>query len=251
MKTVLRSVDMAFCMFSVIPMPVVAWEKKNMKYMLCSLPLVGLVIGVLVYFWTMLAGRLGLTDLLTAAVCAALPAAVSGGVHLDGYADTVDAVSSHASPERKREILKDSHAGAFAIIWLCVYFLLYCACCGELSDCRFWLLIPALSRTLGAFAGTAFPSSGKEGLLKTFREGGSTKAAVILVCWWIVLTAAAVFLLPAAAVFMAAAGVLVLLYVRKMSVKEFGGMSGDLAGFTISVSELFLLFAAVLAEKLY
>ena len=47
---------------------------------------------------------------------------VTGGIHLDGLLDTADAMSSYQERERRLEILKDSHAGAFAVITCVVYF---------------------------------------------------------------------------------------------------------------------------------
>lgn len=44
------------------------------------------------------------------------------------FCDTTDALSSHQPRERKLEILKDSHTGAFAVIWCAVYFILYFGC---------------------------------------------------------------------------------------------------------------------------
>ncbi|MCQ2400940.1 MAG: adenosylcobinamide-GDP ribazoletransferase [Lachnospiraceae bacterium] len=266
MKTLLRSIDMAFSMFSVIPMPIVEWKQENMKYMLCSLPLVGAVIGGCLYLWYLISGVLGFSQLLTAAGYTLIPVAISGGIHLDGFCDTVDAVSSHASPERKREILKDSHAGAFAIIWLCFYMIAYFALAGEAAgivaggtsekagsmggNVILLVLIPMLSRAAGAFAGTAFPSSGKEGLLKSFRDGASKKAAVILIIWCVLLLVAMAFISPLCGALSAAAVVICAFSVRRMALREFGGMSGDIAGFLISVTELALLAALVLSEKL-
>lgn len=66
----------------------------------------------------------GVPDLLRGAVLCLLPAAVTGGIHLDGYCDTVDALASHGTPARRQEILKDPHIGAFGVIRLCGYFLL-------------------------------------------------------------------------------------------------------------------------------
>ena len=241
---------MAFSMFSVIPMPIVEWKQENMKYMLCSLPLVGAVIGASLFLWYLIAGALGFSQLLTAAGFTLIPVAISGGIHLDGFCDTVDAVSSHAAPERKREILKDSHAGAFAIIWLSFYMIMYFALMGEAENIKLLVIVPLLSRAAGAFAGTAFPSSGKEGLLKSFRDGASKKAAVILILWCIALLAAMAFISPLCAALSAAAVMICALSVRKMALKEFGGMSGDIAGFMISVTELALLLALVLSEKI-
>ena len=57
MKDLLRSVAMAFQMFSVFPMPNVEWKKENMKYMLCALPLVGAVIALALRLWLLLRRR--------------------------------------------------------------------------------------------------------------------------------------------------------------------------------------------------
>ena len=53
-----------------------------------------------------------------------IPFFVTGGIHLDGMLDTADALSSWRPMERRIEILKDSHAGAFAILICVVYFFL-------------------------------------------------------------------------------------------------------------------------------
>ena len=54
-----------------------------------------------------------------------IPVFVTGGIHVDGLLDTSDALSSWQERTRRLEILKDSHAGAFAIITACVYFILW------------------------------------------------------------------------------------------------------------------------------
>ena len=61
------------------------------------------------------------------------------GIHLDGYLDTMDALSSWREKQRRLEILKDPHAGAFAIIMGCLYFVLYAGAAGELV----WKIFPA------------------------------------------------------------------------------------------------------------
>lgn len=48
---------------------------------------------------------------------------ITGGIHIDGYMDTMDAVHSYGNREKKLEILKDSHIGAFAVIMLVTYVL--------------------------------------------------------------------------------------------------------------------------------
>lgn len=133
MKNVFHSVAMAFSMFSIVPAPMVEWKKENMKYMLCALPLVGIVISFALCIWHQLCQWFQIGSVLFAAGATLIPLAVSGGIHMDGFCDTVDALSSHAAPQRKQEILKDSHAGAFAIIFAVAYVLLYFALCTEVE----------------------------------------------------------------------------------------------------------------------
>lgn len=253
MKTLLRSVAMAFSMFSVLPMPTVEWKKENMKYMLCALPLVGVVIGAALWVWYILCRVLSLGNVLFAAGMTLIPLALSGGIHLDGFCDTVDALSSHAVPERKREILKDSHAGAFAIIFTVAYFLLYFALCTEIKGVWSAILIAGVhhvfARALGALAGVVFPSSGDTGMLAAFREGAAKRAVWLLVVWCVLCTAALIVLSPVSGLFCALAAVVLLLGLRVMSLKEFGGMSGDLAGYMITLSELVLLACYIFAER--
>ena len=125
--TILQTIAVAFAMFSALPVPQFGWNEKNMRYAMCAFPLIGLVCGGL---WC-LCGVLPLPDMARAAAFCLVPVAVTGGIHLDGYADTSDALSSYGDREKKLEILKDSHCGAFAVIRLCSYFVAYFGLCGS------------------------------------------------------------------------------------------------------------------------
>lgn len=94
MKTIWNNFKVAFAMYSKIPMPPADWEKENMKYALCFFPWVGLAVGAVsaVLFW--LLQQIGAGSMLRAAVLTAVPVLVTGGIHLDGYLDTMDALSS-------------------------------------------------------------------------------------------------------------------------------------------------------------
>ena len=127
--TILQTIAVAFAMFSAIPMPQFEWSQKNMRYALCAFPLIGAVCGGL---WC-LVGVLPVPELVRAAGFCLVPVLVTGGIHLDGFADTCDALSSYGDAEKKLEILKDPHCGAFAVIRLCTYFILYFALCASVK----------------------------------------------------------------------------------------------------------------------
>ena len=121
----LKSLCIAFTTYSRLPVPRVEWDERSLRYAVCFFPLIGVCIGALEYLWLWLSGLLGCPALLRGAVAAAIPLLVTGGIHADGFCDTVDALSSHQSRERMLEILKDSHCGAFAVIFFGVWLLLW------------------------------------------------------------------------------------------------------------------------------
>ena len=94
--TALQTIAVAFAMFSALPMPQFAWNEKNMRYALCAFPLIGVVIGAL---WC-LCGALPLPDFARAAWFCLMPVWVTGGIHLDGYADTCDDLSSYGDTKK-------------------------------------------------------------------------------------------------------------------------------------------------------
>lgn len=121
---VIRSLCIAFSTYSRIPVPQVAWTDENRKYSMCFFPLIGAVIGLLLWGWLALCDALGFGALLRGAVGALLPILVTGGIHMDGFMDTSDALASWQSPEKRLEILRDSHVGAFAVLGCAGYLLL-------------------------------------------------------------------------------------------------------------------------------
>lgn len=100
----LYGIIIAFSMYSKIPMPKIEWSKERMEYVMCFFPLVGVVLAVLTWASGILWFSLRPGDLLRAVVGACLPILVTGGIHLDGFLDVVDARASWQTPERRREI---------------------------------------------------------------------------------------------------------------------------------------------------
>jgi len=248
----IRSVVTAFSMFSAIPMPRVRWEPENMRYALAALPLVGIAVGLCVWGWARLCELLSFGAALFGAGAALLPLLLTGGVHMDGFCDTVDALASHAAPEKKREILKDPHIGAFAAIGAGMYLLAYFALCTEFSrDARGLLLlalIPVMSRAAAGFVCVYVPAGG-EGLLNVFRGAAGHGSVIALGAWFALAAAGMIWLdLPCGAVMTLVSAVCAAL-VSRMVRRQFGGMSGDLAGYLVQVGELAMLAALVLIRR--
>ena len=231
---ILRSVAMALSMFSRIPMPKVEWKSENMRCMLAALPVVGIAIGLALFG------------------VAAIPVLISGGVHMDGFCDTMDALSSRLSPERKKEILKDPHAGAFAIISFGIYILCYFALATELGmdndACIMLGVMHVMSRTAGAIL-SSVTKSAHEGLLSAFTSSSSRASAVMLAVWFLLCSGLLIYINCIAGAMMIIAAIITLISCRIMAIRQFGGMSGDIAGFTIQLSEIVMLFVMIFTQK--
>ena len=162
--------------------------------------------------------------------------------------DTADALSSYKTMEEKLEILKDSHTGAFAIIVGCAWFILSLGVWAEVRPEMMPVLAVSfvLSRALSGLAVVVFPKAKNTGLAATFSEMAVKRTVALTMCGFLLLFGAlAIWLDPVYGVPMDLAAGLVFFYYYWMSKKKFGGITGDLAGFFLTVSELVMAFTVV------
>ena len=250
--TILQTIAVAFSMFSAVPMPQFDWNRKNMRYALLAFPLIGVLIGLAFWGADLLCEWLALPAVLRGAVFCLIPFALTGGIHLDGYADTCDALASHADPEKKQEILKDPHVGSFAVMRICGTFLLMFALWAGLPSYRPVpvILLFVLSRILSGLAVASFPMAKNSGLAHTFAEAAEKKRVRSVLIILDVLATATLFTCGIPGIAMAAAVHLTFLYYYRMSMKQFEGISGDLAGWFLVEAEKWMLAAFVAAEYL-
>ena len=96
-----ESFVIAFSMYSRIPMPKVEWSEKGMKYAMCFFPFVGIVLGLLMYACLWFLSWISASQLTRAVVLTVLPVMLTGGIHVDGWIDTSDALQSWQTTERK------------------------------------------------------------------------------------------------------------------------------------------------------
>ena len=249
-----QSLTLAFAMYSKLPMPRVEWHEDSMAWVFCCFPLVGAVIGMVLYGWLHLAQWLTLGSSLTALGGLMLPLWISGGIHMDGLCDTCDALGSHQTREKKLEILKDSRTGAFGVIGCGVYLIaLYAGWTtlqGSEAAFRVLALIPVFSRGCSSLMAVSCPNARGSGLLFTFTQKSVIKANRLVSCLWLLVTGGVILFFGkcmgvAALVAMGLASV----YYLAMSKKEFGGITGDLEGWYLQMLELFGLLAVAVVER--
>lgn len=246
----IKSFFIAFSFYSKIPVPQFEWKQEDMKYALCFFPWVGALIGVCVYFWGDFCLRREIGVLCYTFIAAAIPLLITGGFHADGFMDTMDAFHSYQPKEKKLEILKDSHIGAFSVLMLALYGLLYLGAFSEIQD-RVLLRIVCggffLSRCLSAVAAVSFPAAKKEGLLYLF-SNASQKRTVRAAAGIQAVLGVGYMLLQSlfAGAVVTAAALLAFGYYYYRCKKELDGITGDTAGYFVLLCEGSIVAAAAL-----
>lgn len=250
-----KSIVLAFSIFTRLPVPSVDWDPKNMRFLMASLPIVGMVVGALAAAWCLVADALGFNYIVKAVGIALVPLAITGGFHLDGFADVVDAQSSHAEPARKREILKDPHVGSFAVMGVVAYLMAYFALATAFPTgwqaAVLLICVHVMTRSGSGFASSVFWGNGEQGMLSTFRSSVDVRLTVgIVATFFVVAAIASLALAPLAGCAMVVCEALLLTWLNWFAQRNFGGMSGDLAGFFLQACEIVLLACIVIAMSL-
>lgn len=253
-----NSFKIAFTMYSRIPVPEAQWTEENTSYTMCFFPFIGAVIGAVTWGLFLLKEYLlgrGFVfgDFFFTVLMVLVPIFITGGIHLDGFMDTQDALGSWQPKEKRLEILKDSHAGSFAVLSCGVYLLAYIGVYSALTaySVRVTALSFLLSRTLSGLSVLCFPQAREEGksLTASFSAHAAKNTGRAVLGIYLVLLC---FIIIAAGRY---AGVSVILaaglmygYYYRMCIKKFGGMTGDLAGYFLQMCELFMAAAAVVTD---
>ena len=236
MKTYLHAFAMCQSMFCSIPAPQI-WDEKAKDKMLLFLPIVGLEIGVI---WALLAWAcyfLNLPALVTGLILCAYPYIVTGFIHLDGYMDVTDAVKSWRDLERRREILKDSHVGSFAVIGIVLLIIVQFAFFASAPvDAEFLILIfvPVISRCCSALAVTGLkPMSTSQ-----YADQKKPKSHMVVLTIMLVVFLVTGFLFCGKYGFALIGGLVGYGLALRRAYKSLEGMNGDISGYALTIGEL-------------
>lgn len=204
-------------------------------------PLVGLLIGLLLLFAQHLLSDSAV--LLQAALLLTVWAGISGGLHLDGLADSADAwVGGFGDRERTLAIMKDPRSGPIAVVVLVLLLLLKFAALVALLESGaglLLLLVPWLARCLLPVLFLTTPYVRAGGLGQALAEHlprqqlpwmlGANAVAMLLFGWPALLA-----LLVAGVIF---------IWLRILMLKRLGGATGDTAGALLEIAECSVLLA--------
>ena len=209
------------------------------------LAVTGCIFGALwLIFWAVLSELSELSAIFRGFLMTLLTLGLTGGLHLDGLMDTCDAVFSHRDRDTRLKILSDTHAGSFAVMGCIVILLGKTLLFSELLTLDVNpVMIPVYSRLGMAVLLNNLPFAKSGGLAVMLGSARSRKHNVFFAVIMILL-------LLAASKIHGVIFVVSLIFWGYMCMKIFGGITGDLLGFYVEMSEFFAMMCLVILESI-
>jgi len=236
----MRNLRIAFGLMTTLPLRLPDdWSAGDSGRAAVWYPFVGLVIGALT--WLAWKGATSLfSPLISGIVALAVWVILTGGLHLDGLADCCDGLFASATPERRLEIMKDPHIGAFGVIGLILVLFLKAAALASLTSVSSpgILLAASLARWCILPAGL-LPLARPSGMGADFALG--FRRSFIL--WGAIIPLGIAFLLGVRGVLAALAGISAAALVSWLAKSRIGGVTGDVFGMVVEIVEVVVLLA--------
>ncbi|MEI6832071.1 MAG: adenosylcobinamide-GDP ribazoletransferase [Candidatus Omnitrophota bacterium] len=241
---------LAMQFLTVLPLKVKQFNEKKIAWALVYFPVVGLFLGLILLGLNILLSILGISPEVVNIILVIVLIILTGGMHLDGLADTADAFLSGKTRKEMLEIMRDSHIGVMGVLALISTILLKV---GLLSSVNFaakpaaLMLMCILSRWSAVLGMYFFSYARQEGKAKLFIEGISlkifiTSAIITIICAFVVMGLEGLIVLLIISIFTYMAG--------KFVSKKIGGITGDTLGATIELTEVVILLTVCIAQGL-
>lgn len=205
-------------------------------------PAVGLVLGLIVAAadWAL---RQVFPPFAASALVVVLLVVLTGALHLDGLADTADAVFGHATPERRLEIMRDPRTGAFGATALaCVLLLKIAAVVSLPGPARLGTLVlaPVVGRWSIVLLATLFPYARPQGLGTPLKASAEPRVLILATGLPVAIALGA----HPAMLALTAIGAAVALAAGRWLMTKLPGLTGDCYGAVCEVVETAVLLAA-------
>ncbi len=219
---------------------------KSMKFF----PIVGMVMGLilLAFFWAL--SYVIYSPMVMVVTLVIIEVILTGGLHLDGLADTFDGIFSYRSKQKMLDIMKDSRLGTNGGLVLILYFFLKVALLVEASNSSpvimpiMLLLSPVIARLNSVVNCGSAPYARATGMGKTFvdhTDGVAVSIATIITAIF-VGGAAYLFAIPYE-ILIVIPVVMILGYLfAKLMTRKIGGVTGDTLGAVLELTQIVTLF---------
>lgn len=223
------------------------FSEEEFKKGIIKVPFIGLIIGIILFLSSKLLIYIGVDSFIMAILIYTEYILLTGGLHIDGLSDTIDGIYSNRDKERILEIMKDSNIGTFGVLGLLIVSLVNIAVISKLSP-EYLIIFPILSRTLVILVSWQNEYARKDGMGKLFIDASTFKAFIVPF----------ILLLPVIVYFTGIYGILGLIIATlitstwvKMISKKIDGITGDVLGFTIEISQSAFLMVSYLVISLF
>ncbi|VYU50312.1 adenosylcobinamide-GDP ribazoletransferase [Clostridium tertium] len=246
MKNLIKGFIMDITMFTILPMPYKVWEDNAVCHMMKLYPIIGLIVGSVNYLVYIIANYFNLPLIIISALTMIAPFIITGMLHLDGFMDVCDALLSRRDKKEKIRILKDPNTGAFSVISLGILFIInfssvYSIIEGNENIIGI-IIIPIISRALMGYM-LLKKDTMKESSLGSYFKTGTGKIDIVVLNFLLLLALIAlIFLFGISGIILGGCIILSAIISVNKSIKELGGMSGDIAGYGLVISEAVGLF---------
>lgn len=170
-----------------------------------------------------------------------LTLSLTGGLHLDGFMDTCDAIFSHRDRETRLKILSDTHSGAFAVMGCVIILMLKSFLFAEIFSHNFFIIasIPVYSRLGMGFLLNNMPFAKSDGLAVILGSSRNSHNNIFFALIFIIL-------ISLSSKIILITFIIIFIIWKNICSKIFGGITGDLLGAFVEISEAFMLMGAVI-----
>ncbi|MBQ7558754.1 MAG: adenosylcobinamide-GDP ribazoletransferase [Synergistaceae bacterium] len=242
----INSFLIALTFLSIFPAPqkfLPEWNEKNLRYFCVMIPVTGFLFATC---WLGFFYALGLAEKISGTLrgflMTFLTLSLTGGLHMDGLMDTCDAIFSRRDREMRLKILSDTHAGSFAVMGCALALMAKTFLFAEIfsQGIKINFFIPIYSR-LGMAVILNNIKFAKSGGLAFITGAARKKSGNIffLFLFFILSFANNSIIIPV--IF-----ILSLIIWTKICSKIFGGITGDLLGAYLEISEILFLTGTVI-----
>ena len=238
----LNDLRTAFSFLTILPVGTAENPQPGQSF--AYFPLVGLVIGFILSGTALLLdGRT--TPEIQAFILLALWVILTGGLHLDGFADSCDGLLATTEPARRLEIMKDPRVGSWALIGVVLLLLGKWSALQGITPIML-IILPVLGRWGMVLAAYAFPYARAAGVGAYFRNGlGRSQVIAASVMSIVIVTIVAFATQPLFVLVILLPPVIVYLTGKWVAGRLGGGLTGDVYGALCEAIELIVLLVLV------
>ena len=232
-----------------IPIPLkISYSEKKLGKSIKFFPLVGLIIGLILYFANFLIivylKNIFYNKTIIAIFLIILEILIVGIIHIDGLADTFDGLFSYAKKEKMLEIMKDSRIGTNGTVILILYFITKTVLISEIItiNSKYLIIFPIIARLSTPVNAGLSNYARKSGMSNAIiSENGIFEAifslALSIILVFYIIDIKGIVAISIAFIFI----IIFMLNVRK----KIDGITGDIMGACLELTSILVLFLGI------